>query len=245
MNRLIAEKDASVADVVFGMNQMMFQKVADEGILTKFEPDWINKVDSSLVSSSHLYSPLQEQRVMMIYNEDKIKAKDAPKNWQDAAVNFKGKYLVPASLGGATPNAVVYSLLSNYRDNSGEMGISTTGWKQITTFFKNGVPLAQGQTPEQQLANGDVEFSYTWLSNIPVQEKALGIKIGVVNPSYGVPQTVEQVGIVKKGKVSPNVKKFVNLLGSADVQSGWAKKFGTAPVNKDAKSSIDKEIKRL
>lgn len=242
LNRIIAEKDSPIADVAFGMNQMMFGKIEEEGILESYKPSWLDKVDSSLVDKNNMFSPLQEQRVFMIYDADKISKKDAVKDWQQLSSKEKDNYIIPTGLGGATANAIVYNILMNYQDKSGEMGISKDGWKEVEKYLKNGVVPEEGQSEIAELANGNAAYSFTWLSNVPIVEESLGIKLGIVNPSYGVPQTVEQVGIIKKDKMKGNVKEFVDFLGSADVQAEWAEKFGSAPVNEEAKSSTNSRI---
>jgi len=246
-NRLVAEKDAPVADVAFGMNQMNFTSLKDKGMLTKYSPKWIDKVDKTIVDKDAKFSTLSEQRVFMIYNADKIKKDQAVKDWKALYTTsaLKGKYVVPTNLGGATTNAVVYSQLVNSLDKKGKDGISKAGWDDLKAYFKNGKTLDQGKTEINALMNGDADYAYTFLSNVPVIEKKAKIKLGVVNPSYGVPQTIEQVGILKKKHVNGSAKKFVDWMGSAEFQGKWAKKFGTAPVNEDAVSSMNPRVKKI
>lgn len=246
-NRLVAEKDAPVADVAFGMNQMNFSSLKNKGILKKYAPNWLDKVDKNLGDKDNYFAPLTEQRVFMIYNADKIKKGEAAKDWKDmySDPQNKGKYIVPANLGGATTNAVVYTQLMNNLEKSKKLGVSDAGWKELSNYFKNGKTLSEGQTEVAALMNGDAKYAYTFLSNVPVVEKKLNVHLGIVNPSYGVPQTIEQVGILKKKNQKSSTKKFVNWLGSADLQGKWAKKFGTAPVNKDAESSMDPRVKEI
>ncbi|MGM0123502.1 iron(III) transport system substrate-binding protein [Enterococcus sp. AZ194] len=247
LNRVLAEKDAPIADVVFGMNQMMFSKISEEGLLESYKPTWIDKVDPSLVQKDNNFSPLQEQRVFMIYNQNKIKKEEAAKDWQQLGddSSLKGRYLIPKGLGTATVNAIVYNLLMDYQDESSDMGIAKTGWDEVKNFFQNGVPATEGQSEVSELANGAVDYAYTWLSNVPIVEKSLGIKLGIVNPPYGVPQTVEQVGIIKKDRTNSRAKDFVDFLGSAELQGEWAKKFGAAPVNEEAKKTINPRISEI
>jgi len=246
-NRLVAEKDSPVADVAFGMNQMNFSSLKEKGMLAKYSPKWADKIDKSLVDKDSKFAPLSEQRVFMIYNADKIKKNQAVKDWKALYTtdSLKGKYVVPGNLGGATSNAVVYSQLMNSLDKKGTAGISKAGWDDLKSYFKNGKALTEGKTEVDALTNGDADYAYTFLSNVPVIEKKAKIKLGVVNPSYGVPQTIEQVGILKKKKVNDSTKKFVDWFGSAEFQGKWAKKFGTAPVNKDAVSSMDPRVKEI
>ena len=247
LNRVIAEKDAPIADVIFGMNQMMFSTIANEGILKEYEPSWLGEVDESLISDDHLFSPLQEQRVVMVYDKNKINEADAVTSWEDLINNkeYAGKYMVPQTLGGATQNAVTYTIMMNYLDEKGELGVSDKGWNEIETFFANGVSPQEGLSEIDELTNETVDYSYTWLSNIPVVEENYGIELGVVNPSYGVPQTIEQVGIISKDKMNKDVEAFVDFLGSAEVQAKWAEKFGTAPVNKEAQGSMNERVKEV
>lgn len=246
-NRLVAEKDSPVADVAFGMNQMRFASLKSKGMLEKYAPSWIDKVDKSVVDKDGKFAPLSEQRVFMIYNADKIKKDQAVKDWKDLYTDshLKGKYIVPSNLGGATTNAVVYTQLVNNLDKKGKLGVSDAGWQDLKKYFKNGTNLTEGQTEVGALVNGDADYAYTFLSNVPVVEKKLKVKLGVVNPPYGVPQTIEQVGILKKKKMNSQTKKFVDWFGGAEFQGKWAKKFGTAPVNKDAVSSMDPRVKEI
>lgn len=247
LNRIIAEKDAPIADVVFGMNQMMFSTIKDEGILEEYSPSWLDKVDENLIDKDKMFSPLSEQRVFLVYNSDLIKKEDAVKDWEELynTEELKGKYIVPKSLGGATANAVIYSQLVNTLDEKGELGVSEEGWENIDKFFKNGIIPTEGQTEVAELASGTVDYAYTWLSNVPIVEESLNINLGVVNPSYGVPQTIEQVGIIKKEKMNSKVKEFIDWFGSAEVQGEWAEKFGSVPVNKDAQTSINSRVQEI
>lgn len=45
LNRVIAEKDAPIADVVFGMNQMMFSKIDAENILAAYGSCFVGECD--------------------------------------------------------------------------------------------------------------------------------------------------------------------------------------------------------
>ena len=244
LNRIIAEKDAPIADVVFGLNQMMFSTIESEGILESYEPNWLDKVEPSLRNKDSMFSPLQEQRVLMIYDADKIAENEVVSKWEDlwADPQLHERYIVPGALGSATKNAVVYNILMNYQAENGDMGTSDEGWKAIEQYCKNGVIPTEGQTEAAELVNGVVDYSFTWLSNIPIVEESFGINIGVVNPTYGVPQTVEQVGIVKKNKENQNVQAFVDFLGSSELQAEWAEKFGSVPVNEDAKGAINSRV---
>ena len=243
-NRLVAEKNAPIADAVFGLNEMVFRQIEAQapGIWKEFTPAWKADLEASSIPEGGRFYPVNEARVFMIYDAAKITS--PVKDWLDAANNasLKEKYLVPNSLGGQTAIAIVYNNLLNYVDTNGDLNISEDGWKALETYFANGVTPSEGKTPITELVEGKVDYSYTWLSNVPLVEKEYGIKLGVVNPPYGVAQTFEQVGIINKENVKPEAQKFADLLGDPELMAIMAEKFGFVPANTKAKGSINPRV---
>lgn len=48
-NRMIAEKNNPLCDVVFGLNSIEFEKLKAQDLLQTWEPDWTDGVDASLI----------------------------------------------------------------------------------------------------------------------------------------------------------------------------------------------------
>lgn len=48
-NRMIAEKNNPLCDVVFGLNSIEFEKLKAQDLLQTWEPDWTDGVDTSLI----------------------------------------------------------------------------------------------------------------------------------------------------------------------------------------------------
>ncbi len=246
-NRLIAEKGSPIADVVFGLNEMVFRQIESQadGIWKEYEPAWKDKLDPNTIPEGGRFYPFNEARVFMVY--DKNRTKDPVKDWVDISnrEDLKEKYLVPDSLSGQTSNAILYNILTNYVDKNGDLNISEEGWKTLEKYFNNGAVTTEGQTPGGELVNGRVDYIYTWLSNVPILEKEFNVSLGVVNPPYGVPQTFEQIGIINKKNVKAKAQEFVDLLGGEELMSQMAEKFGYVPANKDAQSKINSRVKEI
>lgn len=249
LNRLVAEKNKPLADVVFGLNQMNFETLKSTDLLVPYEPTWMNEIPKGSSEKDHFFYPLVEQRIIMLYNKDVYTEKKAPKDWTDLIENpaFKGKYNVPTDLGGGTNRSVVYGMLMRYLDQNGDLGVSDEGWKAIKTFFDNGYKTPQGEDSMANLASGKVPVSYTFSSNVPAIEKEFGFEPGIVSPKIGVPATVEQVGIINKGKDQDTAvaKEFIDWFGSADIQGAWAQKFGSLPVNEKALEKATDSMKAI
>ena len=249
LNRLIAEKNKPLADVVFGMNQMDFEKLQTNELLVPFEPTWMNETPEGSSDEDNFYHPLVEQRIIMIYNKDVYTEETAPKDWTDLVNNeeFKGKYHIPSNLGGGTNRSVVYGMLMRNLDENGDLGVSEEGWKQIETFFDNGYKTPEGENDKANLASGEVPISFTFSSGLPGYEEEFGFEAGIVSPEIGVPTTIEQIGLINKGegKDTTVAKEFADWFGSADVQGAWAEEFGSLPVNTKALEKASDKMKQI
>ena len=87
LNRLVAEKNKPLADVVYGLNQMNFETLKTNDLLVPFEPTWKNEIPAGSSEKENFYHPLVEQRIIMIYNQDVYTKETAPKDWTDLIEN--------------------------------------------------------------------------------------------------------------------------------------------------------------
>lgn len=249
LNRLVSEKNNPLADVVFGLNQMNFETLKTNDLLVPFEPEWTAETPKGSSDKDNFYHPLVEQRIFMIYNKDVYTEETAPKDWTDLIGNeeFKGKYHVPGDLGGGTNRSVIYGMLMRHVDKNGDLGISEEGWKEIGVFFDNGYKTSEGEDANANLASGKVPISFTYSSGLPGIEEEFGFEAGIVSPEVGVPTTVEQVGIINKGKDQDTAvaEEFINWFGSAEVQGAWAEQFGSLPVNTKAVEKASDKMKQI
>ncbi|PUA40707.1 ABC transporter substrate-binding protein [Paenibacillus elgii] len=246
-NRLIAEKNNPVADVVFGLSTVDYEGFKTQGLLEKFKPTWSDEITAGLNDKEDYYHSLVKQAILLIYNSKLYDENTAPKDWTDLwkKSEFQNKYDAPSAFGGGTIRAVLAGILVRYQDPNGEYGISKAGWDEIKNYLKNGYHAAQGEDFYANLASGKSPLGPMWSSGIATREEKYGVKAGIVKPSIGVPFVVEQIAIVKGSKNLEAAKQFVNWFGSAEVQSEWSKKFTTMPANEKALATASKDIKDL
>ena len=242
-NKLIAEKNNPIADVAFGLNNMYFSQVKNEGALEAYQPAWAGEVDKGL-GDGETYWPLVKQAILLGYNSDKISKDAAPKDWTDLWTKdeFKSRYERVTGLGTATAQLVFAGILSRYRDDSGDLGISDDGWKQVEQYFKNGSPAVAKTDLFARIASGEVDMGQMPSSIIADREKSFKVNVDTVIPSVGVPLAVEQIALVKGTKKKEQAQKFIDWFGSADVQGEFAQKFNSMPVNKAAQAKANPEV---
>ncbi|MET1088534.1 MAG: extracellular solute-binding protein [Arthrobacter sp.] len=242
-NKLIAEKNNPIADVALGLNNMYFSQIKAADALEPYEPAWAGDVDKEL-GDGETYWPLVKQAILLGYNSDKISQEAAPKDWTDLWTKdqFKARYERNTGLGTATAQLVFAGILNRYRDDSGDLGISDEGWKQVEQYFQNGSPAVAKTDLFARIASGEVDMGQMPSSIIADREKSFNVNVETVIPSVGVPLAVEQIALVKGTKKKEQAQKFIDWFGSADVQGEFAQKFNSMPVNNAAQAKANPEV---
>lgn len=245
-NRLIAEKNNPIADVIFGLNNIEYEKLKKENILKKFNPSWAGEIPEGLSDKEGYYNAITATPLLAIYNPNIIKGEDIPKDWTDLATNpkFKDKYYLFSAIGG-TGKVILSSVISRYRDDNGVLNVSSEGWKMVENLYSNGYVERGEEDWFGNLMSGKRPITMIWGSGALEREKANNFKVGVMRPEIGVPFVVEHVALVNKKNNTENVEKFADWLGSPEVQEKWAHAFGTAPAHPKALEKAPQEVKDL
>ncbi|KQM16331.1 ABC transporter substrate-binding protein [Plantibacter sp. Leaf171] len=247
-NRIVAEKNNPVGDVVFGLNNMFFETLKAEEAITAYKPAWSGEVDqASGDPKDGAFWPLVEQAIVTVYDTNTIPEADAPTElselWEDS--KYQGKYEVNTVLGQATPQLVLAGLLAPYKDADGDLGISDKGWKVVEEYFKNGSPAVEGTDLYARLTRGEVDFGTIPSSGITSRDAEYGTKTGVIAPKSGVPYVTEQIAEIAGTKREQQAQKFIDWFGSAETQGAFAKEFSAYPVNEKAKAEALPEVVAL
>lgn len=248
-NRLLAEQGSPQADIAYGMDEGMFLNLSNEDIFVEYTPEWAGDIPEEYLVGSGLYHPLVEQRIFMTYNQEYISEDEAPTNWQDLGntPGFEGRYRVPADLGGGTNQKAAMSILFQYQDENGDLGISDEGWDELSKWFENGYVPQEGESTDELFAEGDLPINFVYSSGVPAAEEEFGYTATPINPEMGVFSMSEQIGIVNKGQDHDYsvAQDFVDWFGSAEIQGQWAAEFGTYPVHPDAQSQASERINEI
>jgi iron(III) transport system substrate-binding protein len=246
-NRIIAEKENPVADVVFGLNTMTYASMKAMDIFEQYEPVWAGEVTPGLNDPEHYYHGIVMQAIFCIYNSDLYDETTAPSDWPDLWNNeeYHGLYWLPASLGGGTTRTVISGILVRHRDENGEYGISEEGWSEIEKYFQYGTYEVEGEDFYSWLASGKTPFGQMWSSGIAQREEQYGVEAGLVGPEVGVPYVVEQVAILKGTDNLELAKQFVDWFGSADFQRKWAEEWDTMPANTLAAEGASESMQNI
>lgn len=246
-NRLIAEKNNPTADVVYGLNNMLYENLKKENVLTRYVPQWAGEVETGLNDPEGYYHGLVKQAILLGYSPDVFTAETAPGDWtelyQDEA--YKGKYEAPTLLGQITPRLVMAGILTRYQDPNGELGISEEGWNAVQQLYDNGIRAVEGEDFYANLASGKTPLGALVSGTLAQKEEQYKVKAGIVSPDIGVPMIVEHAAIVNGTKKQATAERFVEWMGTAEVQGEFAAQFNSMPANTKAAEQANASVKEL
>lgn len=245
-NRIIAEKNNPVGDVVFGLNNMFFEQLKAEEAITAYEPSWSGEVPAEAGDPTDgAYWPLVEQAIATVYDENRIT--DAPTDeedlWTDEA--YAGRYEVNPALGQATPQLVLAGILTRYLDEDGDLGVSDEGWSMIESYYANGSPAVEGTDLYARIDRDEVDYGVIPSSGIAARDAEYGTKTGMIVPEYGVPYVTEQIAQIADSGNDETAQEFIDWFGSAEVQGEFAAEFNSMPVNEGAVEQANPEVVEL
>lgn len=244
-NRIVAEKNNPVGDVVFGLNNMFFEQLKSEEAITAYEPEWAGEVPADAGDPADgAFWPLVEQAIVTVYDENRIT--DAPSDEEDLwTEDYAGRYEVNPALGQATPQLVLASILTRYLDEDGDLGVSDEGWEKVEAYYANGSPAVEGTDLYARISRDEVDYGVIPSSGIEARDAEYGTTTGMIVPEYGVPYVTEQIAQINGTGNEEKAQEFIDWFGSAEVQGEFAAEFNAMPVNENAVEKANPEVVEL
>lgn len=241
-NRIVSEKNNVQADLVFGLNNVEYEKLKKEDTMVKWEPEWKDEVDLALGDPDGYFYPIVIQPLVNIMNED---LENPPTDMLDLLSDeWTGRYTI-LNFGGGTGKTMLAGHLVRYADPDGELGISEEGWETVKKWVQNGHMEASGEDYVGAVIDGSRPICEMWGSGVLQNEKERETSFQVMSPEVGVPYVTEQIAILKGRNNQEQAIAFANWFGSADIQKEWMDEFGTIPCNTTAFESASEEVKEF
>lgn len=247
-NRLISEAANPIADVVYGLNTMFYEQLKENNVVQEYVPTWSDEVMDGINDPEGYYHGLVQQALLLSYNPNVYDESTAPQSYLDLVENeeYAGKYEAPSALDQATPRLILSSILVQFRDDSGELGISQEGWDTVQKFLDNGVMTPAGEDFYSLLASEQVPIGTLVSGTLQAKEDQYGVAAEFVSPEdVGSPAIVESVAIIEGTEQTELAKEFVDWFGSSEVQGQFAAEFNAMPANEVAAEQATDYVKGL
>jgi len=214
-NQIVAEGQASPADVFLTENSPAMSLVQSKGLLAELDQGTLDHIPSQYRPSDGTWTGFAARSTVLVYNTSQVKPADLPKSLLDLAKpEWKGK--VSFSPTGADFQAIVSAVLhleGEARTKQWLAGLKTNG----EVYDGNNVVL-------QSVNKGDVEtgiiYHYYWYRDQEESgdnsDKSKLYFFGNQDPGAFV--SVSGAGVLAAGDHQKNAQRFVDYLTSAEGQ---------------------------
>ncbi len=214
-NQLVAEGEASPADVFLTENSPAMSLVQSKGLLAKLDASTLQHIPAQYRASDGTWTGFAARSTVLVYNTDEVKPADLPVSILDLAKpQWKGK--VSFSPTGADFQAIVSAVLHL------EGEARTKEW--LAGLKRNGEVYDGNNVVLQSVDKGDVEtgiiYHYYWYRDQEESgENSDSSKLyffGDQDPGAFV--SVSGAGVLKAGDHQADAQKFVDFLTGKDGQ---------------------------
>jgi len=230
-NRAIAEVNNPQADVIYGGSMLNHTQMKNAGVLAEFEPSWADDVDLVYKDTDGYFYGTKTESLNVIASLEKIDS--MPKDWEDLAENYSGKYSL-LNLAGGTSSTMHFSILERYKDPEGYLGVSEEGWAFMKKFRDGG---RQQQDDYKSWFNGtETPIGMIWPNGVKEAEDNYGLQMEQMKPDYGMPFVTSCIGITNSGDEvrMDAAREIAEWIGSADHQYEFTIDSAAVPVNNEA-----------
>jgi len=246
-NRLISEKANPIADVVYGLNHIFFEQLQAQDVIIPYVPKWADEIEAGINDPDGYYHGLVKQALILAYNPEFVDSDKIPSSYLDLGNDGKyaGIYQARDDLSAATAKVIVASILSQFRDDNGEFGVSKEGWEFMKRYFDNGVQIPEGENYFSIFASGMAPIGTIISGELTAKSEQYGATPEFIYPEVGTPLVVEGIAVVKGTKKEKLAQEFIDWFGSAEVQGEFAETFGAVPANTKATDKINDNLKEI
>lgn len=246
-NRILAEQGNPQADVIFGLNQILWADLIDAGAITPSVPVWANEIPAGLNHADGYFHAVSLVGNLLAFDSGQLDEADAPSDWLDLWENedFHGRYALPNALTGSTIQMVLSGIFTRFLDENGHLGLSDEGWAHIAAKFEHGMVTDEDLFAEYVNPNNDVVLSQIWHMGIGTREEEFDLTAGIVVPEVGIPFSVEGVALVNGSSNEDAARRFMDWFGSQEVINAFGIEFDYLPANPAAHDGLSDATLRI
>lgn len=230
-DRVRTEAANPQGDVFFGGPASILARAADENLLEAYRPAWADAVAPSGRDTQNRYFALYRTPPILVYNEKALSAAEAPQDWDDLlAPRFTKQVLIREPVASGTMRTIFGFILARSQARTGSTDEGFAWLKQLDAQTKEYVSNPALLHLKMERQEGLVTC---WeLTDILFQRKR-GAPLGYVFPKSGSPVIADSVGLVRGARHPEEAKKFLDWVGSREIQVLAAKELFRLPARTD------------
>lgn len=230
-DRVRTEAANPQGDVFFGGPASILARAAGENLLEPYRPSWADHIEASGRDAKDRYFALYRTPPILVYNEKALPAAEAPQDWNDLlAPRFTGKVLIREPVASGTMRTIFGFILARSQADTGSLEAGYEWLRQLDAQTKEYVSNPALLHLKMERQEGLVTC---WeLTDILFQRKR-GAPLGYSFPKSGSPVIADSVGLIKGARHGEAAKKFLDWVGSREVQVLAAKELFRLPARTD------------
>lgn len=219
--RLLAERENPAADVVWGTAVTSLLVCDDLGMLEGYNPKGIEKVKAAMKDQSKdpaRWVGIKAWVTGIVGNTIEMKAKglSMPKSYADLIdPQYRGALVMPNPASSGTGFLTVSAILQLMGEEK--------GWQYLDKLHENmAVYTHSGSAPAKMAGKGEfpigISFAYRGF-----KQKTAGEPVEVAFPAEGSGYDVEANALIKKPRIQPAAKTFLDWAVSDEAMAMYAK----------------------
>ncbi|MCD8105383.1 MAG: extracellular solute-binding protein [Lachnospiraceae bacterium] len=232
LNRIAAEADAPLADVLWGGGADSLAAYKD--YFQPYEPSCIDLLDSSLYDPDYYWIGESPLPMVFLVNTDLVAEEDIPSSWADLADSkWEGQIVMadPASSGSAFTQ--LCTMLMLYGEESDDYA---AGWDFVASLMDNLVITSSSSSAHKDVDAGEYAIGIT-LEKAAVQyDTSDSGHLAIVYPEDGTSAVPDGVAIVKDCPNQELAELFVEFVLSAECQTSQNVDYGRRPIRSDVEA---------
>jgi len=230
-DRVRSEKANPQGDVWFGGPDAIFARAAAEGLLAPYRPSWADAVPETSRAAGDLYFGAYRTLPVLVFNESKVAASEAPRDWDDLlAPRFTGRLLIRDPIASGVMRTIFGMVLARSVAETGglERGLAWLGRLDAQTkeYVANPALLHE----KLMRAEGDATL---WELTDILLERAKGVAVGYRFALSGTPVIDDAIALVAGAPHRAAALAFIEFVGSAEAQLLAAERAFRIPARTD------------
>ncbi len=232
-SRIRAEAAAPQADIWWGGPVGEFIGAERSDLLAAYTPSWIDQADASTYSKDKKWFSDWQTPEVIIYNNKKLKAEEAPQDWDDVLdPKWTGKLIIRDPLQSGTMKTIYGAMV--LRAESVDAGFE---WLKKLDKQNLGVYAAKPLMMYEEIKRGKGNITLWNMADAYIQAEQNGYPFGFIVPKSGTPVVLEGIAITNKAPNRKAAEAFFEWVSSADQLVDQAKRYHRIPI---ARKDIDK-----
>lgn len=224
--KIKSEKENPQADVMYGAPTPTFLDLKNADCFDQYEPAWAGDLKESYKDKDGYFYGTIQTPVMMFYNTEIMTEEEAPKDWFDLAdPQYKDKIITRDSIA-ISMGTTVACIVDYLSQKEGEKA----AWK-FWEDFDNNVKSYDNVSSliMQAVGKGQAPIGISVLNDIMNNVVKNKLPLKPIYPESGSVIIIDSVALIKGAKNPEAAKRFIDYVGSAEIQSKLAKKYMRMP----------------